>query len=125
MAPFTGCEYWFVRNLLSSYVKPCSRLAQKLRGLIWLKFALRTYSLKPEATQLMARSSATAQPRLREAPQASRGRGGCSTPGTPPGNPSSGCQRTPSRAPPVLLEPAFRSEEPPPELQPLTQILCP
>src|SRR5512134_1514998 len=46
--------------------------SQKLRGLIWLKFASRTYSLNIEAPQLIANISAVAQPQLRGTPQASR-----------------------------------------------------
>jgi hypothetical protein len=49
VAPLKGWISWFVRNSLSSYVKPSSRFSQKLRGLIWLKFASRTYSLNIEA----------------------------------------------------------------------------
>ena len=61
---------WLVLNLLSSYVKPSSKLAQKLRGLIWLKLASRTYSLNIEAPKLIANISAVAQPQLaRHAPR--------------------------------------------------------
>ena len=53
-------------------MKPSFRLSQKLRGLIWLKFASRTYSLNIAAPQLIANISAVAQPQLRGTPQASR-----------------------------------------------------
>ena len=51
-----------VRNSLSSYVKPSLRLCHQPRGLIWLKLALRLYSLKAEAPRFVARTSAAAQP---------------------------------------------------------------
>ncbi len=66
-----GWITWFVLNWLSSYVNPSSRFAQKLRGLIWLKFAWRTYSLNLEAPKLMARTSAVAPPPLRGTPHPS------------------------------------------------------
>src|SRR5262245_35961285 len=76
----------------------------QLRGLIWLKFALRTYSFTPDETQLIASTSAAAQPWLCATPQASRFSGGASGAGTPEGVPSSGCQRTPRRASNALPE---------------------
>ena len=53
-------------------MKPSSKFDQKLLGLIWLKFASRTYSLNIDAPQLIANISAVAQPQLRGTPQASR-----------------------------------------------------
>ena len=93
--------YWFVLNWLSSKVKPSSKLSHQLRGLIWVKFWLRVYSFDPEATQLMARASAAAQPWLFATPHASRSSGGRAR---PPGESSSGCHRTPMRASKVVPE---------------------
>ena len=88
-------------------------LDQKLRGLIWLKFASRTYSLNAAAPQLIANIWAVAQPQLRGTPQASRcPSGGGSGSGLPvvgstsiafrPGSlgvAEKGCQARPARAP--------------------------
>jgi hypothetical protein len=103
-------------------VKPSSKFAQKLRGLIWLKLASRTYSLNIEAPKLIANISAAAQPQLRGTPHASRlASGGASGSGLPvAGSTSSGfrassggvaangCHASPRRTPhswPLLTKP--------------------
>src|SRR5262245_7511112 len=64
--------YWLVWKSLSSYVNPSFRFDHQLRGLIWLKLALRTYSLTADAPKLMAAASPTAHDHERRAPHTSR-----------------------------------------------------
>ena len=52
-------------------MNPVSKLSAQLRGLICVKFWLRTYSLIIEAVRLMPSIWAVAHPQLRGTPQAS------------------------------------------------------
>src|SRR5262249_31767070 len=62
---------WLVRNWLSSQVSPSFRFAYQLRGLIWLKLALRTYSLNAEAPKLIDIASPIPHPYDLRTPHAS------------------------------------------------------